>query len=264
MARAPGAALLTGGNNPLFQQVPGYLTAFTAGLLSFLTPCVLPLVPGYISFISGVSLSDLEKTDQKDKWKKLAPVLATTLAFVLGFSLVFILTGATAFAVGKAAAQYKEWLIRGAGLVIIILGLHMAGAFKITALYQERRFQGGKGGSLPRAFALGLAFAFGWTPCVGPILGGILGLAMKQDSAGKALGLMVCYSAGMALPFFITGLAVDSFFKAFDRIKKHFRKIEIGAGGLLVLIGVMMLINRFAYLKILFRWILPDSVNFWG
>jgi cytochrome c-type biogenesis protein len=248
----------------LFQQVPGYLTAFGAGLLSFLTPCVLPLVPGYISFISGVSLSDLENRAEEERWKKLMPVMATTLFFVLGFSLVFIMSGATAFALGQALARYKDWLVRGAGLIIIILGLHMAGAFRIQALYQEKRFQGGKGGSLPRAFVLGIAFAFGWSPCVGPILGGILGLAIREDTVYKALGLMAAYSAGLALPFFITGLAVDSFFKAFDRIKNHFHKIEIGAGALLVIIGLLMVVNRFDYLKHVFQLILPDSVNLWG
>ncbi len=251
------------GRTIIFQQVPGYLTAFTAGLISFVTPCVLPLVPGYISFISGVSLSDLEAKEE-DKWKKLVPVMACTLAFVLGFTLVFMASGATAFALGQALARYKEWLVRAAGLVIIILGLHMAGAFKIQALYQEKRFAGGRGGSLPRAFVLGIAFAFGWTPCVGPILGGILGLAIRENTVNKALGLMAFYSAGLALPFFITGLAVDSFFNAFDRIKNHFRKIEIGAGALLVVIGVLMVVNRFDYLKHLFQLILPDSVNLWG
>jgi cytochrome c-type biogenesis protein len=166
--------------------------------------------------------------------------------------------------VGKALGQHKDILIRIAGAVIIVLGLHMAGAFKIKALYSEKRFEGGQGGSLPRAFVLGLAFAFGWTPCVGPILGGILGLAANQERVGEALGLMGLYCAGLAIPFFLTGLMVDRFFKAFDRIKVHFRKIEIGAGALLVVIGLMMVINRFHYLKQLFNLILPDSVNFLG
>jgi cytochrome c-type biogenesis protein len=111
---------------------------------------------------------------------------------------------------------------------------------------------------------LGVAFAFGWTPCVGPILGGILGLVAYQDKTGQALALMLFYSAGMAIPFFITGIAVDSFFKTFDRIKDHFRKIEIGSGVLLVLIGLLMVTNSFSYLKVFFQWVLPESVNFWG
>ena len=249
----------------MFQQAPSYLTAFIAGLLSFLTPCVLPLVPGYLSFISGVSLEEMTATDDAAQtWKRRKDVLLTTLAFIVGFSIVFILSGLTAFAVGQAVAQYKEWLIRAAGVVVIVLGLHMAGVFRIGKLYQEKRFQGGQGGTLPRAFLLGLAFAFGWTPCLGPILGAILGLAMNQDKLVQALILMVLYSAGLAIPFFIAGLAVDVFFKAFDKIKVHFHKIEIGAGALLVVIGLFMVVDRFGYLKTLFDYVLPDFVKMWG
>lgn len=245
----------------MFQQAPTFLTAFFAGIVSFMTPCVLPLVPGYISFISGVSLNELQSGEEEDKLKRLLPVLVTTLAFTIGFSIIFVAGGTGLYFLGEALKENKDWLIRIGGVVIIILGLHMAGAFKIKGLYQEKRFQGGKGGSIPKAFVLGIAFAFGWTPCVGPILGGIMGLAAKQEDLSHAVALMVLYSAGMAIPFFLTGLAVDTFFKAFDRIKVHFRKIEIVAGSLLVIIGFMMVINRFEYLKLLFLRILPDAVN---
>lgn len=249
----------------MLQQAPSYLTAFVAGLLSFLTPCVLPLVPGYLSFISGVSLEELSgPTDAAGAGRRRRAVLFSTLMFVTGFSIVFILTGLTAFAVGQALAQYKGWLIRIAGLIVIVLGLHMAGVFRIGQLYQEKRFQGGKGGSLPRAFILGLAFAFGWTPCIGPILGGIWGLAMNQEKLFQALVLMALYSAGLAIPFILTGLAVDSFFKTFDRVKAHFHKIEVGAGIMLVVIGLFMVVNKFAYLKMLFDHVLPEGVKMWG
>lgn len=248
----------------LFQQVPSYMTAFAAGVISFLTPCVLPLVPGYISFISGVSLTELQGGDGDEEKSRTLPLMITIMAFVIGFSIIFIITGLTAFALGQALRDYKDWLIRIAGVVIIVLGLHMAGLFRIKSLYQEKRFQGGAGGSAPRAFLLGLAFAFGWTPCVGPILGGILGLAAKQEHLGQALILMLLYSAGMAIPFVITGLAVDTFLKAFDRIKNHFRKIEIGAGVLLVMIGLAMVINHFKYVKVFFQLILPDKLSEWG
>mgnify|MGYP000291887658 CR=1 FL=1 len=249
----------------MFQQAPSYLTAFFAGLLSFLTPCVLPLVPGYLSFISGVSLEELSgRAEAEGAGRRRRAVLLSTLMFVTGFSIVFILTGLTAFAVGQAMAQYKEWLIRVAGVVVIVLGLHMAGGFRIGKLYQEKRFQGGRGGSLPRAFILGLAFAFGWTPCIGPILGGIWGLAMNQDRFFQALALMALYSAGLAIPFILTGLAVETFFKAFDRVKAHFHIIEVGAGILLVVIGLFMVVNKFTYLKALFDYILPEAVKMWG
>ncbi len=249
----------------MFQQAPSFFAAFTAGFLSFLTPCVLPLVPGYISFISGVSLSDLQQKEGAGGWKKLIPVMLSTLAFVIGFSLVFVSTGALIQYLGGTLAEYKVWLVRAAGLVIIIFGLHMAGAFKIQALLREKRLDGGaKGGGIPRAFALGVAFAFGWTPCVGPILGAILGLAASQDKIGQAVILMCLYSAGLAIPFFLTGLAVDSFFKAFDKIKRHFRKIEIVAGSLLVVIGVVMFLNQFDLLKDLFLYIVPEKLNTLG
>ncbi len=249
----------------MFQEAPGYFAAFTAGFLSFLTPCVLPLVPGYISFISGVSLAELKDADESHDWRTLLPVVSSTLAFVLGFSVVFVSTGAFVYFIGAAMAEYKIWLIRIAGAVIIVFGLHMAGVFKIQALYKEKRMEGTKkGGSLPRAFLLGLAFAFGWTPCVGPILGAILGLASTKDQIGQALILMCLYSAGMAIPFFITGIAVDSFFSAFDKVKHHFRKIEIASGVLLVLIGAVMLTNQFGLLKKLFIMIIPESMEMWG
>ncbi len=249
----------------MFHQAPGYLAAFTAGILSFLTPCVLPLVPGYISFISGVSLSELKAADAERDWRKLAPVVSSTCAFILGFSLVFISTGAFIYFIGEALAEYKIWLIRAAGLVIILFGLHMAGVLRIRALYSEKRLEAGTaGGSVPRAFVLGFAFAFGWTPCAGPILGAIMGIASTKDQIGQALALMCLYSAGMAVPFFVTGLAVDRFFSLFDRIKNHFRKIEIAAGALLVLIGALMLLDQFGLIEKIFELIVPERLDKWG
>lgn len=245
------------------REAPSYLAAFFGGIISFITPCVMPLVPGYISFISGVSLSELENPEARDRALRLR-VIQSTLLFILGFSLVFVAGGLTAFALGQAISEYKVWLIRAAGVVIIVLGLHMAGAFKLRALEIEKRFAGGKGGSSGRAFLLGLAFAFGWSPCLGPILGGIMGLALERDTAVQALWLMLIYCSGLALPFLLTGLAVDSFFKVFDRIKIHFRKVEIGAGAFLIMIGLLMLVNRFDWVKVFFIWILPDRVNLWG
>jgi cytochrome c-type biogenesis protein len=249
----------------MFQQAPGYLAAFTAGILSFLTPCILPLVPGYISFISGTSLAELQDRNGDAGWSRLFPVVSRTLAFILGFSVVFISTGAFVFYIGEALAGYKIWLIRGAGLVIIVFGLHMAGVLKIKALYQEKRLDGGnKGGSLSRAFILGFAFAFGWTPCAGPILGAILGLASSKDLISQVLILMSLYSAGLAIPFFITGIAVESFFSAFNRIKNHFRKIEIFSGVLLVIIGAVMLFNQFDMIQKILNMIVPEMVERWG
>ncbi|MFO8056218.1 MAG: cytochrome c biogenesis protein CcdA [bacterium] len=248
---------------PGLQEVPGYFTSFTAGLLSFLTPCVLPLVPGYISYISGVSLAEMEGSgEDRDKLKRTLPVLYCTLAFIVGFTAVFIAGGVTAYALGEAISSHKDILMRVAGVVVIVLGLHMAGAFRIKSLEREWRFQGGKSGSILGAFVLGLAFAFGWSPCLGPILGSILLMAMNQETANQAIVLMALYSVGLAIPFVLTGLAVDTFFKFFDQVKNHFRKIEIGAGVLLILVGALMLLGQFELLRLLFNWIFEQGREF--
>ena len=241
----------------MISQAPHLATAFLAGILSFLTPCVLPLVPGYLSFISGQSLSDMRSAEARQK--TLGPVIVTSLSFILGFSLVFISLGAVATSLGQALIGYKSLLARIGGAVIIVLGLHMAGVFRIGFLHREARFQGGgaAGGAL-RAFVLGVAFAFGWTPCVGPILGGILTLAVREETVGQGIWLLVAYSLGMGVPFFLTGIAVDQFFSVFDRIKNHFHKIEIGAGALLVALGLVMILGEFETLKVFFLRVLPQ------
>lgn len=244
-------------------QAPHLLTAFAAGVLSFLTPCVLPLVPGYISFISGQSLLELRAAENQRK--TLAPVVLTSLSFILGFSAVFISLGAVATTLGRLLAEYKSVLSQVGGVIIIALGLHLLGVLRIGVLYREARFQTGTaaGGAL-RAFLLGLAFAFGWTPCVGPILGAILTLAVREESLAQGMRLLTAYSLGMAVPFFLTGLAVNRFFVLFERIKNHLHKIEIAAGVLLVLMGAVMLLGEFNSVKILFQRVVPEFFQRWG
>ncbi len=238
---------------------PGVAVAFLAGLLSFLTPCVLPLVPGYISFMSGQSLKEMRETEGRSRLNP--DIIITSIGFILGFSMVFIAFGAAASVLGQALAGIKPILIRVGGIIIIILGLHVAGLFKIMLLYKEKRIQEPvKPGGPFRAFILGIAFAFGWTPCVGPILGGILTLAVSEDTLGRGIMLLVFYSLGMALPFFLTAVLVDKFFRVFERIKNHFRKIEIGAGSLLVITGLFMAINRFDLVKYYLQEVLPDFI----
>ncbi len=239
--------------------MPIYLGSIIAGVVSFLTPCVLPLVPGYISYISGVSLSEMGKSDGKDdSLKNTLPIIYCTLSFIGGFTVIFIAGGATAFALGSAISGHKDILMRLAGEVIILLGLYMIGVLRIGALDREWRFQGGKGGSITGAFLLGMAFAFGWSPCLGPIVGTMLTMASEQETVFQAIGLMILYSIGLAVPFLLTGLAMDTFFKLFDRIKKHLHKIEIGAGVILIILGNLMLLGLFDYLRVFFAWILPE------
>jgi len=247
----------------MLMNTPHLLTAFVAGLLSFLTPCVLPLVPGYLSFISGQSL--LEMRSQETRRKVLGPVMITSLSFILGFSAVFVALGALATALGQHLARHKELLTTFGGAIIIVLGLHMAGVFRLGFLQREARFQGdSKAHGAVRAFLLGLAFAFGWTPCVGPILGGILTLAVREDSVRQGIFLLIAYSLGMGVPFFLTGIAVDRFFTFFDRFKRHFHKVEIAAGALLIAIGLTMIFGEFNTLKVFFDRIVPESFSRWG
>jgi cytochrome c-type biogenesis protein len=214
--------------------------AFIAGLLSFLSPCVLPLIPGYISFISGASLQELQSADeiQKIRYK----VVINSLMFVLGFTVVFVLLGASATALSKILLRYLRPLAIAAGAVIIIFGLHTIGIIRIPFLYMEKRFQSNsKPAGLLGSFIIGLAFAFGWSPCIGPQLAGILALAASEHTVLKGVILLLVYSIGLGIPFIITAWSITLFFRFFEKIKKHMRLIEWISGGLLIIIGVLMI-----------------------
>ncbi|MDI6778820.1 MAG: cytochrome c biogenesis protein CcdA [Bacteroidota bacterium] len=217
----------------------GILTAFAFGFLSFISPCVLPIVPGYISFISGVSLLEIEKSSNSKVARR--KIILNTLLFVLGFSVVFILLGATATAIGQFLFANLTILSQIAGGIIIIFGLHLAGVFKIKFLNYEKRIHSQlKPLGYLGSFVVGLAFAFGWTPCIGPILGGILALAAQKETVGEGIVLLASYSAGLGIPFLITGFSLSIFYNAFNKIKHHFRKIEIAGGVLLIIVGILM------------------------
>jgi len=213
--------------------------AFLAGIISFLSPCVLPLVPGYISFLSGVSLEELRAGKQGGGLFK-KPVL-TAVFFVIGFSIVFISFGASASLVGKMLVKHMNILTKAAGIVIIVLGLHLTGALKIKWLNYEKRFtpEGGSPGLL-KALVIGLAFGFGWSPCVGPILAGILALAASQKTVLRGMALLAAYSTGLGIPFIATGIAVGFFMKFFERYRRFIRAGEIVAGVLLIAIGALI------------------------
>jgi len=227
-------------------SLPLPIAAFFAGLISFLSPCVLPLVPGYLSLISGAGLEEL-KAPQSHLMRR---VMVNSIGFILGFSVVFILLGAAATEVGQLLGIYKHLLARIAGVVIILFGLHLTGIFKIKALYTDARLHSVKGSSTPiGAFVIGFAFAFGWTPCVGPVLTVILTFAAAQDSITKGIVLLAIYSMGLAVPFLLTALGVERFLKFYSRFRAHMHAIEVASGALLIGLGVLLVLGRFTIIS---------------
>jgi len=226
-------------------NLPLPIAAFVAGLVSFLSPCVLPLVPGYVSLISGVGVEEL-KDREPSLFRK---VMLNSIAFILGFSIVFITLGAISTEVGQIAAQYKSILARVAGVLIIVFGLHLTGILRIKALYADKRLHNVKGGSTAwGAFVIGFAFAFGWTPCVGPILSVILGFAAAQDSVSKGILLLSIYSLGLAVPFLLTSLGIERFLSFYGRFRRHMHVLEVASGGLLIALGALLVFGRFTLL----------------
>jgi cytochrome c-type biogenesis protein len=226
-------------------NLPLPLAAFVAGLVSFLSPCVLPLVPGYVSLISGAGIEEL-KDQQSPLLRK---VMLNSLAFIVGFSIVFVTLGAISTEVGQLAARYKSTLAEIAGVVIIVFGLHLTGLLRIKALYADKRLHNVKGGSTVwGAFVIGFAFAFGWTPCVGPILGVILGLAAAQDSVTKGIYLLTIYSLGLAVPFLLTSLGIERFLRFYGRFRRHMHALEVASGGLLIALGLLLVFGKFTLL----------------
>jgi cytochrome c-type biogenesis protein len=210
--------------------------AALAGVISFLSPCVLPLVPPYLVFISGVSLDDLKGEQSRSK------VMLTALAFVFGFTTVFVLLGATASYAGQLLRSQLPLLANLAGLFIIIMGLHFLGVFRIGFLNREARYhQERKPLGLLGAYGVGLAFAFGWTPCIGPVLAAILSLAATDQNVGQGMALLAVYSLGLGIPFLLAALSVGAFLGFFNRFKKHLRTVERIMGGLLVITGLAFL-----------------------
>ena len=210
--------------------------SFAAGILSFLSPCVLPLVPGYISLISGVSIDNLKEGTSNRR-----AVILNSLAFNAGLSVIFLLLGTTAGLVG-AAITSSPWVRIIGGLIIIAFGLQLIGLLKISALYKDTRFfSDDKPRGVFGSAALGVAFAAGWTPCIGPILGGIIGLAATSGGWRSGLVLSAFYSAGLALPFLLTGLGINQFLSFYKGFRKHLHKVEVVSGVVLILVGVLVM-----------------------
>src|ERR671916_3412188 len=206
--------------------------AALGGLISSLSPCVLPLVPPYLSYLAGVSLDELQAEDDPRVRRR---AILTALLFVAGFSTVFVLLGATASALGLLIRQYVDVLSMVAGIVIILMGLHFLGLFRIGLLYREARFSPDRSAGLWGAYVMGLAFAFGWTPCIGPVLAAILAVAGSEQSVAKGALLLAAYSAGLAIPFLVAAFAVEPFAAFLARFREHIGKVEKAMGALLVL-----------------------------
>jgi cytochrome c-type biogenesis protein len=227
-------------------NLPLPAAVFVAGLISFLSPCVLPLVPGYVSLISGVGVEEL-KSQESQLFRK---VMLNSAAFILGFSIVFITLGAISTEVGQFLAMYKSLLARVAGAVIIVFGLHLTGLFQIKALLADTRLHSLKGNSSAwGAFVIGFAFAFGWTPCVGPILAVVLGFAAAQNTVMKGILLLAIYSAGLAVPFLLTSLGIERFLKFYNRFKFHMHAVEVASGVLLIFLGGLLVLGRFTMIS---------------
>lgn len=220
----------------------GYISAFLGGILSFLSPCVLPLIPSYVSFITGISFDDF-KTGDKARIRKLT--IINSLAFVIGFSTVFVLLGVSSSYVGRFFAVYYDHIRIVGGIIIIVMGLYVMGVIKLNFLSAEKRIHLH---SKPRgyfgSYIVGLAFGAGWTPCIGPILGTILLVASTTGSAMAGFKLLLVYSAGLAIPFVATALLINSFLSHFSAIQKYMKLIMIISGLLLISFGIILLTDK--------------------
>ena len=220
------------------------ILAFSAGLLSFLSPCVLPLVPAYISYLTGTAINELD--DKNAKWN----VLYKSFGFVIGFSIIFIMMGASITTLGKLLFTNKAIFRKIGGSLMIVFGLHTMGLLKIKLFYREKRFLSfNKTGGKFSSILMGMAFAAGWTPCIGPILTSILAYASSLETVGKGILLLSVYSLGLAVPFIFTALAIGSFTKHKKAISKHLPIISFISGILLVIMGLLVFTNKVSILS---------------
>jgi cytochrome c-type biogenesis protein len=236
----------------------GYGAAFLAGLLSFVSPCVLPIVPPYLAYLAGISFAELSNAEiEKERSRRV--ILAAT-AFVAGFTTVFVMLGATASVIGQTVAQYFDTLSVIAGAIILIMGLHFLGLFRIGFLYREARIGvAKKPAGVVGAYVMGLAFAFGWTPCVGPVLAAILFIAGAEDTALRGAGLLAVYSLGIGLPFLGAAVFASRFIGWSQRFKKHMPAIEKAMGALLVVTGVLFMTGQMSRIA---QWMLDTFPAF--
>jgi cytochrome c-type biogenesis protein len=235
----------------------GILVAFLAGLLSFLSPCVLPLVPSYVSFVTGLGVEELEQGGGDVK----RVTLIHSLLFVAGFTLIFLLMGASATYIGQLLRVYQEIIARIGGLIIMLFGIYLLGVIPIAALSREKRFRfQRKPVGYAGTVAVGVAFGAGWVPCIGPILGAILTLAATRASMAEGMGLLGFYSAGLAIPFVLSAVALTAFLSWFQKFRRYLRYVEWVAGVLLISVGLLLLTGKFTLLAGWLAQFTPDFV----
>jgi cytochrome c-type biogenesis protein len=220
----------------------GILIAFSAGLLSFLSPCVLPLVPSYITFITGMTLEDMQQTKRE--------TILHAIVFVCGFSLIFLALGAGATVFGQLMLRYRDWISRIGGALIIVFGLYMLGVFNFAFMMKDTRLHlSDKPIGYLGTLVVGIAFGAGWSPCIGPILGAILTMAANEADLQRGLVLLAAYSAGLAVPFLLAAVMVERFLKVFAKVRHQMVWVNRIAGTMLVIVGILMVTNRFTMLS---------------
>ncbi|MDQ3696957.1 MAG: cytochrome c biogenesis protein CcdA [Gemmatimonadota bacterium] len=230
------------------------LVSFSAGLLSFLSPCVLPLIPSYITFITGMSVDEVQVGRRS--------TFVHSLLFIGGFTLIFLLFGATATVMGRALLAYRDWISRVGGVLIIVFGLYLLGAFNIRAFARERRVHiANKPVGYLGTALVGVAFGAGWTPCIGPILGSILIYTSSQADLGQGLLLLFAYSLGLAIPFLTASLAIDRFLTTFTRFHRHLVWVNRVGGVILIAVGVLLLTNYFTILASYLQALTPGFIR---
>ena len=223
--------------------LPALTVALLAGVLSFLSPCILPIVPPYLAYMSGISMRELTEGPARGRNRAVLPALF----FVMGLSTVFLFLGFTASSLGRLFLEYRNEFAIGAGVVVMVLGLHFLGLFRIGLLMREARIDAGdQGGSAFGAYVLGLAFAFGWTPCIGPVLGMILTLSAAEDTVARGTSLMAVYALGLGLPFLLTAVFIGRAMGLMNRLKPHMELIEKVMGALLLLVGIALVTGAFS------------------
>lgn len=232
----------------------GLFVAFAAGVLSFLSPCVLPLVPSYLGFVTGMSIEEMSGRRRV--------VMVHSTLFVLGFSIVFILVGLSATALGRALNFNAVWLARAGGVLIILFGIYLLGIIRIPWLERDQRLHlENKPLGYLGSVVVGMAFAAGWTPCIGPVLGGILTMASTQQDLSRGALLLAVYSAGLAVPFLVTAWAVESFFEWFKSFRRYLPFVQKASGGLLIVVGVLLLSGQFTRMAAWLQLLTPDFLR---